>query len=137
MSAPEQTQDLRSLRVTGVLAAWTIAWVASIALAKFGPERIAEGNDAVAWAAIGLCVVLGIGWIFAHAHFLRTIDELQRKIMLDAIAVALGAGLVGGFAYAVASDAGLYEVDSAIAFLTVLMSVIYMIGVAIGNVRYR
>jgi tRNA A37 threonylcarbamoyltransferase TsaD len=47
------------------------------------------------------------------------VDELQREIMLDAIAVALGVGLVGGFSYAAASSANLLAFDANIALFPV------------------
>jgi len=120
-----------------MLAVWTIAWVATLALASFGSKFLWDGNLVVSWIAIAVNVAVGIAWIVAHARFLRGVDDLQRKILQDAIAVALGAGLVGGFAYAAASNIGLVQFDSDIAFLTVLMAVVYMVAIAVGTLRYR
>jgi hypothetical protein len=78
-----------------------------------------------------------VGWIIIHARYLGGVDELQRKIMLDAVAIALGVGLVAGFAYASASTAGLISFDSDIAFITVLMAIVYIVAVGVGQVRYR
>ena len=44
---------------------------------------------------------------------------------------------VGGFAYSAASTAGLIAFESDIAFLSVLMAVVYMIATAAGFLRYR
>ena len=49
-----------------------------------------------------LNVLVGVGWIVAFTRFLPTLDELQRKIMQDALAVTLGAAWVVGFGYVVA-----------------------------------
>ena len=78
-----------------------------------------------------------MGWVVAHARYLRGLDELQRKIQVDALAVALGAGLVAGFAYAAASIAGLIADDANIALFSVLVAVVYVIAIAVGNLRYR
>lgn len=75
--------------------------------------------------------------IVAHARYLRGLDDLQRKIMLDAIALALGVGLVGGFAFAVASAAHLITFDDNVSFLTLLMAAVYAVASIVGNLRYR
>ena len=119
------------------LAAWTFAWIATLAVAKFGPELLWNEQPVASWIAVAVNLVVGVGWIVAHARYLRGVDDLQRKILMDAIAVALGAGLVGGFAFSAASTAGLIAFQSDIAFLSVLMAVVYMIATAAGFLRYR
>jgi len=88
------------------------------------------------WAAVATNLAFGIGWIVAHARYLRGIDELQRKIMQDALAVTLGVGFVGGFAYVVANAADLIaDVNNGV--LPALLAVVYMIAIAVGHIRYR
>jgi hypothetical protein len=126
------------IRTTAWLAVWTLAWVATFALASFGPESLWESQQTVAsWAAVAANIVAGIGWIVAHMRHLRALDELQRKIMLDALAVTLGVGWVGGFAYVVADAAGLVSdaVDAAV--LSILLTVVYLGAIAVGKIRYR
>jgi cytochrome c oxidase subunit IV len=131
-----RTVDQRAVGNVGRLAVWTIAWVATLALAKFGPD-LWNSQPALSWAAIVVNLIVGAGWIVAHARFLRGVDDLQRKIFLDAIAVALGVGIVGGCALAAASSIGLISFDADIALLSILMAVVYVIGVLIGTLRYR
>ena len=119
------------------LGLWTLAWIASLALAKLGPALLWNENPVLSWIAVGVNLLLGIGWIIAHARYLRGVDDLNRKILMDAIAAALGAGLVGGFAYSAANTAGLVGFDSDIAFISVLMGLVYIIAVGIGFARYR
>jgi len=131
-----QTAIRRELRNTGRLALWTFLWVATLALAMFGPNNLwnsVAGN----WIALAINLLVGAGWIIAHAAFLRGVDDLQRKIMLDAIALALGVGLVGGCAYATASTVGLISFEANIGFLSILMALVYIVAVAVGNLRYR
>src|SRR5690606_20108479 len=78
-----------AVRTTLGLAAWTLAWVVTVAVARFGPEYLWD-SKAASWAAVAVNVAAGIGWIVAHARYLRGIDELQRKIMQDALVVTLG-----------------------------------------------
>nr|WP_243707182.1 helix-turn-helix domain-containing protein [Micromonospora sp. KC606] len=91
-----------SIKTAVRLVLWTLAWAATLALAKFGPRLLWDSQQPVAsWAAVVVNLVVGIGWIVAFTRFLRAQDELQRQILQDALAVTLGAGWLGGFAYIV------------------------------------
>jgi hypothetical protein len=125
---------------TGVLRllGGTLAWLATLALAQFGPELLwGQQLPALSWAAIALNIVAGIVWIVSFAFFLRTIDELERKILLDAFTVTLGAGFVGAMAYAAASSAGLVPEAFSIALFAVFLAVVYLIAFVVGKIRYR
>jgi hypothetical protein len=137
MQAELRTADQRAFSNVIPLAIWTLLWVGTVALANFGPALLWDGHPVLSWIAVGVNLAVGAGWIVIHARYLRGVDELQRKILLDALAVALGVGFVAGFAYASANTAGLISFPSDIAFITVLMGLVYIVGVAIGQVRYR
>ncbi len=139
MQAHDQTGDYRaSNKATARFMLWTLAWVATLAFAKFGPELLWSTRQTVAsWAAVAVNLVVGMGWIVAFTRFLREVDELQRKIIQDALAAALGVGWIGGFAYVVADAAGLVDYDVNIAVLPTLMGVVYMVAVLVGTLRYR
>lgn len=130
------TAEQRAVRSVARLAAWTLAWLASLALARFGPGQLWD-SQAISWLAITANVVVGLGWVLAHAAYLRSVDELQRKIMLEAMAVALAVGLVGGFAYAAANHAELVTVEADIAFFSTLLGVVYAVASVAGTLRYR
>lgn len=125
------------LKLTAGLVVCTLLWVGSLALARYGPSHLWEDQAFASWIAIAANVAIGIGWIFAFARYLRGIDEVQRKIQQDALAMALGIGWVGGLAYIVADAANLVSHDVSVAMFPVLMAVVYMIAVAAGNLRYR
>ena len=124
-----------SIRTSARLVLWAAAWAATLALAKFGPGPVWD-SEAVSWAAVAVNVVVGIGWIVSYTRFLRALDELQRKIMLDSLAVTLGIAWVGGFAYVVADAAGLVVDDLNIALFPALLGVVYMITFIVGKSRY-
>ena len=136
MQEPDNT-DKQAFRKVVPTAIWTLIWIVSLAVARFGPDLLWDGNQVVTWVAIGVNVALGIGWIVVHARYLRRVDDLQRKILTDAMAVALGLGLVGGFAYAAADQAGLVAIDSPIAILAAFMGVVYALASVAGTLRYR
>jgi hypothetical protein len=125
-----------SIKLTARLALWTLAWVATLALASFGPS-VLWVSPVASWAAVVANLAVGIGWIVAHARFLHGIDELQRKIMQDALAVTLGVGWVAGFAYVVADGADLLGFGADFGIFSALLGVVYMLAIAGGNLRYR
>lgn len=83
---------------------WMASWLLSHALLKSGAV-----DGAPAMAAVLLPAGLGIRVAFVYRHFLREADELLRKIQLEALALAVGAGLVGGFTYLSGGLAGAPE----------------------------
>ncbi|MGY4540956.1 hypothetical protein ACVWY0_000864 [Arthrobacter sp. UYNi723] len=138
MQTRNETGDYReSLKITAGLVSWTLAWLATLALAKFGPELFWDSQPAASWTAVAANLVVGIGWVVAFTRFLRGIDELQRKIIQDALVVTLGVGWVGGFAYVVADAAGLVAYDVDIAVFPALLGVVYLITFVVGMIRYR
>lgn len=137
MEQNELTVTQRDARNTLMLFVWTVAWIGTLALASFGPKLIWNHDPVISWIAIGVNIAVGAGWIVAHALYLRRSEELQRKVLLDATALAIGVGLVGGFAFAAAENVKLISFDSDIAFLSVLMAVVYIVATVVGNLRYR
>jgi hypothetical protein len=118
---------------------WILAWLATLAVARFGPERLWDSRQQpeASGAAVTVNVLVGVAWIVAFARLLRALDDLQRKIMQDALAVTLGVGWVIGFAYFVADAAGLVTYSLNIALFPVLLGVVYVIAFVVGRIRYR
>ncbi len=126
----------KSHRNTINLAIWTFSWLIATALATFGPRFIWE-STILSIMGVVLCTAVGIGMLFANMRFLNGLDELQRKIQLEAMAWALGAAVVGGLSYALTDKINLIQHEADIAFVVVLISITYMIGVLIGKRRYQ
>ncbi len=136
MHEPDRT-DRRALTNVIPIAVWTLVWAATLALARFGPDALWGGEPVAGWSAVGVNVAAGVGWIVAHARWLQRVDDLQRKLLMEAMAVALGVGIVGGFAYSVAEQAGLVSLDADSGFLAALMALVYALASVVGTVRYR
>jgi hypothetical protein len=123
-------------RHTVGLAAWTAAWVGSLALARFGPGRLWPEPSALTAAAIGVSILVGIGMLVANKRHLLGMDELQRILQLQAMAWSLGAGLVAGTAWVLLDRHRLVAVDASIGHLIVLMALAYLAALAVGLRRY-
>ncbi|MFG2758027.1 hypothetical protein [Streptomyces wuyuanensis] len=131
-------QAQNEIKASARLVLWTLAWVGTLALAKFGPQLLWEPSQRVAsWATVAVNLAVGVGWIVAFTRFLRALDELQRKIMQNALAVTLGVGWVVGFSYVVANAADLVARDVEIAALPALMGIVFVIAFVVGKIRYR
>ena len=118
------------------LGKWTIAWVLSVALATFGPIFLWQ-SATLSIIAIGLNLILGIGMIVANKIYLDGLDELQKRIQLEAMALTLGVGLVCGIAYTILDVVNVIAQDAEISYLIILLGITYLIGITIGQLRYR
>jgi predicted membrane channel-forming protein YqfA (hemolysin III family) len=127
----------RQIRKTLGLAAWTAAWLASLALAAFGPAILWNDQPVPTLVTIAFSLVVGAGMLFANKRYLESLDELQRTIQLQVMAWTLGAGLVGGVAWTLFARHDLVGFEAEIAHLVVFMGVVYMAGSVAGSMRHR
>ena len=119
------------------LAYWTGAWVLTMALVSFGPKFIWNENNTLTIIGILVNLAIGIGVIFANKKHLNSLDELQRKIQLEAMAISLGVAVVFGLSYSMLDVTNLITYDAEISHLVILIGLTYLGGTLIGNLRYR
>lgn len=119
------------------LAIWTALWTGSMALATFGPKFIWDENTTLTILAVLLNALLGLGMILMNIKHINALDDLQKKIQLDAMGIALGAGVVGGLSYSLLDITNLMSSDAEISFLVIFISLTYMISLLIGQKRYK
>lgn len=122
---------------TANLAVWTAAWTISMALATFGPKFIWDGNLALTIVGILINAGFGAGMIIANIRHLNGLDEMQRKIHMEAMGLALGVGVVGGLSYSLLDVTNIIAQDAEISFLVILIALTYLISVVIGVKRYK
>lgn len=78
--------------------------------------------------------------IFGNVRWLRSLDELQRRIQLEAVGFAFPAGIVGAFTLDYLRAAGFlpeWILRRAWTVMLVLYVASYLIGYLISNRRYR
>ena len=131
-----QKINAQTKKVTINLALWTLSWVLSLALATFGPTFFWDEATIPSILAIVLNTAIGVGMIRANIKHLSVLDELQKKIRMEAMGIALGVGIVGGLSYSVMDIANVITNDAEISFLVMLISVSYSVAIFIGNKRY-
>ena len=128
--------DSRSIRDNLVMVLWVFIWMASLTVADKAALYGWWEDGWLTLLAVAVNVALGLGMMVAFMRLLRGMDELQRKIQLDALSMALGISLVGCAAYSLLVTWG-YIVDEEVTDIFMLMCVSYSAAVLIGVWRYR
>lgn len=125
----------RGQRTRRVFTLWLLVWSLGFVAATYVIDRqIIQGNVALL-AVIGL-TALGLSTVRAYRKYHGELDELLRKIEMEALAVALGVGVVGGLSFWLLEVAELIR-DAGITWLVTAMMVSYGLAVFFGRRRYR
>ena len=116
---------------------WTGAWVLATAGAAFGPRFLWDFNTLPTVLGVLVHIGIGFGMIRLFRQYLLRLDELQRKIQLDAMGLSLGVGIVVGSSYELLEDIKLITFEPEISHLIILMCLTYCVGIILGNRRYQ
>ena len=119
------------------LGCWTGAWVLATAGAAFGPRFLWDFSTLPTMLGALIHIGIGFGMIRVFKQYLLGLDELQRKIQLDAMALSLGIGLVLGSSYELLEDIKLIPFEPEIPHLLILMSLTYVVGTVLGHRKYQ
>ena len=137
MNTKQENWTLRTQKNVRHLAYWTLAWVLTMALVVFGAKFLWSFNPLISAFFILINTVIGVGMILANKRYLNGLDEMQRKMNLDALAIALGVGVVGGLSFSMLDITNLIAFDAEISFVVMLIGITYLIGIVITNLRYK
>lgn len=119
------------------LGIWTGAWLITMAVASFGPKFIWDGNATISLIAILINTGVGIGMIGANMRHVNGLDDLQKKITLEAMAISLGVAVVGGLSYSVLDITNVIRTNAEISHLVFLIGITHMIALFVGKLRYK
>ena len=137
MSAQAKQWEATTKKNVRHLAYWTGSWVLTMAIATFGPKFIWNFNSTISVLFILINTIIGVGMIVMNRKYINGLDEMHRKVNMDAMAIALGVGVVGGLSYSLLDISNVISYDAEIGFLVMLMSITYIIAIAVGYSRYR
>ncbi len=124
-------------QTTRQLALWTLAWLVTMAVGVFGPRFIWGERPLLSGAAILVTTLAGLGMIMAFKRHLQSLDELQQRIQLEAMGIALGVGLVGGLSFSMLDITNLIPFDAEIGYLVALIGLTYLGAAVWGQIRYQ
>lgn len=120
-----------------VLMTWTLLWTVSMAIAVFGRKLFWHDNQTLSLIAILVNLVLGVAMIIANISYVKGLDELQQKIQLEAMGIALGVGVIGGLSYSLFAQANIIFSTTKISPMIILIGLTYAAATFIGNRRYK
>jgi len=119
------------------LAYWNGAWVGTCALMAFGPKFLWNRALLFTLLAVGLNVCVGVGLLLANKKYVEELDELQRKVYLNALAIAVGVGLIAGVPFSVMGANHVIPFKADIAHLVMIMALTFVGSMLYGTWRYR
>lgn len=119
------------------LAVWTWTWVATLAMATFGPKFIWDDHIFLTTFAITVNLINGILMISANRDLFNHFDEFERKIHLEAMALTLGLSVVIGLTYSLLDTTNLISGDAEISFLVMFIGITYLISTIINLKRFQ
>jgi hypothetical protein len=118
------------------LAGWTWSWVATLAAATFGPKFIWDDHQLLTTLFVIVNFANGIAMIIANRSFFNSLDELQRKIQLEALGITLGLSVIVGITYSLLDSTNLIAGDAEIGLLVGFVGITYFISLLIIRRRY-
>ncbi|MAN85866.1 MAG: hypothetical protein CL555_03060 [Algoriphagus sp.] len=118
------------------LAIWTWTWVATMAIATFGPEFIWDNHPFLTPFAIVVNLANGVLMILANRDLFNHFDELERKIHLEAMGITLGLAVVVGLTFSLLDQKDIIPFDAEIGYLVMFIGITYMIAMVINRKRY-
>ncbi|MDA0906904.1 MAG: hypothetical protein O3B44_01895 [Bacteroidetes bacterium] len=119
------------------LAIWTGIWLLSILIATYGPLLLWDATFILTPISIGLTLATGLMMILVNKNLFDTMDELQKKMQLQATAITLILVMVVGLTYSLLDLHNLIQGDAEISLLVMFMGVTYLTSIAIISLRYR
>jgi hypothetical protein len=116
---------------------WTGAWLVTTALMTFGPVFLWNKAMVFTLLAVGLNVGVGVGVILANKNYLAELDELQRKVQLNAMGITLGVAMIVGIPFSVMDMYDVIPFRADIAHLMMLLGLTFFVSFLYGSLRYR
>lgn len=125
------------LRLNAWLAVAGVVWVADLALLKNHPEWSPLLRGVLALAPL----IPGLLYIRSCMRFVRGLDELQRRIQLEALIFAAMGTVIAGIGINTLNahevPLGFLKHGLGIGDSFILMFVLWLVGGAIANCRYK
>lgn len=121
---------------TTKLAIWTVTWLLSLALATFGPMMFWQSTG-LSLTATAVNVLVGIAVLIANRNQLRSLDELQQKIQLEAMGLTLGITIIIALAYTTLDSQFQLNAKDTISNLMFIIGITYIIGLLLGRRKYQ
>lgn len=137
MNDTTTTLAQRNKASTKTLFLWTLGWLLSLALLAFGPKLLWDFNVTISLAVIAVNLVFGYCMIITNKKYLDGLDELQRQLHLNAMAISLGVSVVFGAIYGLLEPARLLDATPSPSNILIVMSISYFLSLVINFRKYQ
>jgi hypothetical protein len=134
---PENRYESRARVNVRRLFRWSGAWAGTCLLLAFGPKFLWNKALVFTLLAVGLNIYVGIRAIVAHKKYFEELDDLQRKVHLNSLAITVGVAMIAGIPYSVMDSYHMIPFHADISHLVVLMGLTYGASNLYGTRRYR
>lgn len=116
---------------------WTFLWLISTALLAFGPKLLWSFALSVTLPIIIVNLVFGVKMILVNIQHLKDMDELQRRVHLNAMGISLGASMILGSLMGLLEPAGVIDFTPSPANVLFVMGISYMVTVFLNFRKYQ
>ena len=137
MKPPEKGYQSRFRTNTKRLVGWNGAWVAATFLMLLGPKVLWNNALGFTLPAVGLDVAVGVGMVLATKKYVMELDELQRKVFLNALGIAMGVGLITGVPLSAMDAYHVIPFHANIGLLVIIIGLAFLVSFVYGTWRYR
>ena len=129
--------EQRCKHSTRSLLIWTLGWLLSLALVAVGPDYLWNFNTLLTLGSIAINLIFGYRMIVANKRYLDGLDELQRKLHMNAMAISLGVSVVAGGIYGLLEPIKLLSTTPSPANILVIMALSYLASLLINTRKYQ
>ena len=135
-SAPQRSYEQRSIRDSLSFVGWTFLWMASLTVSDKAALYGWWSAEWITALSIAVNFALGVWLVLRYMRMLRGMDDLQRKIQLDALAISFGVTLVCIISYSLLVTWG-YITDEEVTDIFMIMCISFTLASVGSLLRYR
>ncbi len=125
-------RDLKNANRVNLLA---LLWAATLMLSTYLTKG-EQLNSVILAIVFSLHTLIGIAMLVSYRHFLIQLDEMERKVQLEALALSVGVTIISFSSYSIIENGAIVPPLNA-AYLIALMALTYMVGIIKGRINYR
>lgn len=130
------TYDKRSIKKNMKMVAWIFIWMVSLIVSD---KAALYGWWSAEWITVLSIIInagFGLGVVYGYRRMLKGMDDLQRKIQLEALSMAFGVSVIGSISYSLLVTWG-YIIDEEVTDIFMLMSISFSASVLLNSWRYK
>ncbi|QQX80191.1 hypothetical protein JK628_22440 [Shewanella sp. KX20019] len=126
-------RDIKNANLVNLLA---LLWAVSLLIGTYLAEEGVLDSPITIAIAFGTHTIIGIAMLLSYKRFLIQLDEMERKVQLGALALAVGVAIISFSSYSILESATTLP-PLQTSYLIALMALAYIVGIIKGRLAYR